>query len=420
MNKTVAIGVTGSIAAFKVLDLVRSLKREGVDVIVIQTKSAAKIVDPREFEKISGNKTRLELFEKGFDTKNILRERKVDHIEIAKKADVFVVAPATANTISKIAHGIADDFLTTTILATKAPVIICPAMNVNVWHNPVVEENLAKLRQYGHEIVEPAEGMLACGLEGKGRLADIETIKKEISSQLNRTNSLKGKKIIITSGGTSEKIDEVRYVTNRSSGKMGSAIAEECYLRGGEVLILRAKNSTKPRYPIREELFVTTDDLYELVKKNITDADIIFHVAAVSDFKTAERSIGKISSDKPTRLELVPQIKISDQIKKLNPAVKLIAFKAEYGLTEKELIKAAENKLQESQADAIIANDVSRKDSGFEAEFNEVFIVTKPRVPPIKSGFNRGKQKEIHKVNFASKREVAREVVGYLSDSSVL
>lgn len=401
MTKTVVIGVTGSIAAFKVLDLVRNLKQEGVDVIVIQTKSAAKIVDPAEFEKISGNKVYRELFEKGFDPKNVLRDRKVDHIEIAEKADVFVVAPATANTIAKIAHGIADDFLTTALPATKAPVIICPAMNVNMWHNPVVKENVAKLRRIGYEIVEPVEGMLACGLEGRGKLADIETIKKEINNQLTRTDSLRGKRIIVTSGGTLEKIDEVRYITNRSSGKMGAAIAEECYMRGAEVLILRAQNSVKPRYQIQEELFVTTEDLYELVKKNIVNADIIFHVAAVSDFKTEERSIGKISSDKPLDLKLVPQIKISDQIKKLNPAIKLIAFKAEYGLSEKELIKAAENKLHESAADAIIANDVSRKDGGFEADFNEVFVVAK--------------QKEAHKVAFASKREVAKEVVEYLS-----
>ena len=404
MSKTVVIGITGSIAAFKALDLVKDLKQEGVDVIVIQTQSAAKIVDPAEFEKISGNKVRTELFEKGFDYKNILKERKVDHIEIAKKADVFVVVPATANTIAKIAHGIADDFLTITLLATEAPVIICPAMNVNIWNNPIVQDNVAKLRRTGYEIVEPAEGILACGLEGKGRLADIEVIKQEIYSQLKRTDSLKGKRILITSGGTSEKIDEVRYITNRSSGKMGAAIAEECYTRGAEVLILRAKNSIKPRYAIQEEQFVTTEDLYELVKKNILNFDVIFHVAAVSDFKTEKQSSGKISSDKSINLTLVPQIKISDQIKKLNPSVKFIAFKAEYNLTEKELIKAAEKKLRESSADAIIANDVSRKDSGFEADFNEVLVVNKQGV---------------HKVSYASKREVARRVVGYLLDSSL-
>lgn len=410
--KTVVIGITGSIAAFKTLDLVKNLKEEGVEVFVVMTKQAAKIVKPSELEKISGNKVYFELFEKGFDPKNVLKERKVDHIEIAEKADVFVVVPATANIIAKIANGMADDFLTTSLLATKAPVIICPAMNVNMWHNPIVEENVGKLKRLGYQIIEPAEGMLACGVEGKGKLADIDVIKEEILSQLKRRDSLKEKKIIVTSGGTSEKIDEVRYITNRSSGKMGAAIAEECFARGAEVVILRAQNSVKPRYPIQEELFVTTEDLYDLVKKNILNADVIFHVAAVSDFKTEKPASGKISSDKSVNLALVPQIKISDQIKKLNPDIKLIVFKAEYGLTEKELIGAAEKKLQESNADAIIANDVSRKDSGFEADFNEVFIVSRPRL-------NRGGQ-EVHKVAFASKREIAKEVINYLLKSDVL
>ncbi|MBU4099348.1 bifunctional phosphopantothenoylcysteine decarboxylase/phosphopantothenate--cysteine ligase CoaBC [Patescibacteria group bacterium] len=409
MNKTVVIGITSSIAAFKIFELVRDLKADGINVFIIMTKHASQMVDPAEFEKISGNKVSFELFEKCFDYKNILKNRKVDHIEIAQKADVFIVAPATANTIAKIAYGIADDFLTTALLATKAPVIICPTMNTNMWNNPVVEENIVKLKNKGYQIIEPMEGMLACGIEGKGKLADISIIKEEINLLLARSNSLKGKKIIITSGGTSEKIDEIRYITNRSSGKMGAAIAEECYLRGAEVLLLRARNSTKPRYQIPKELFVTTEDLYTLVKKNIGDADIIFHVAAVSDFRTEKPRPGKISSDKSVTLKLIPQIKISDQIKKINPDIKLIIFKAEYGLGKKELIKAAEIKLEESQADAIIANDVSRKDRGFESDFNEVLIVHKV-----------DKVCKVHKVPFSSKREVAKEIIGYLSDSSVL
>lgn len=413
MKKTVVIGITSSIAAFKTLDLVRELKQEGIDVFVIMTKSAEQMIDPGEFEKISGNKVRSELFEKGFDYKNVLKDHKVDHVEIAKIADVFAVVPATANSIAKIAHGIADDFLTTAILATNAPVIVCPAMNVNMWNNPLVEENVTKLKRIGYLFVGPSEGILACGDKGEGKLENIEIIKKEILNQLKRNNSLKGKKIIITSGGTAEKIDDIRYITNRSSGKMGSAIAEECYKRGAEVLILRAQNSVKPRYQIPEEFFVTTEGLYGLVKKHIANFDVIFHVAAVSDFKAEKPNAGKISSGEPVNLKLVPQIKISDQIKKLNPAVKLIAFKAEHGLAEKELIKAAEKKLRESNAYAIIANDVSRNDSGFDADNNEVFIVSKSRL-------NHNGQKKVHKVNFASKREVAKEVVEYLLSSESL
>lgn len=405
MNKTVVIGITSSIAAFKIFELVRDLKADGINVFIIMTKHASQMVDPAEFEKISGNKVSFELFEKCFDYKNILKNRKVDHIEIAQKADVFIVAPATANTIAKIAYGIADDFLTTALLATKAPVIICPTMNTNMWNNPVVEENIVKLKNKGYQIIEPMEGMLACGIEGKGKLADISIIKEEINLLLARSNSLKGKKIIITSGGTSEKIDEIRYITNRSSGKMGAAIAEECYLRGADVLFLRALNSVKPRYQIPEKQFVSTEELYELVKKNVVNSDAIFHVAAVSDFKADQPAMGKISSNQTINLKLVPLIKISDQIKKINPDIKLIIFKAEYNLTEKELIKSAEIKLEDSQADAIIANDVSRKDRGFEADSNEVLVVNKQKV---------------HKIPFSSKREVGKEIVKYLLDSSVL
>jgi len=249
------------------------------------------------------------------------------------------------------------------------------------------------------------EGMLACGIEGKGKLADISIIKEEINFLLKRSDSLKGKKIIVTSGGTSEKIDEIRYITNRSSGKMGAAIAEECYLRGADVLFLRALNSVKPRYQIPEKQFVSTEELYELVKKNVVNSDAIFHVAAVSDFKADQPAMGKISSNQTINLKLVPLIKISDQIKKINPDIKLIIFKAEYNLTEKELIKSAEIKLEDSQADAIIANDVSRKDRGFEADSNEVLVVNKQKV---------------HKIPFSSKREVGKEIVKYLLDSSVL
>lgn len=405
MSKTVVIGITSSIAAFKALDIVGELKHEGINVFIIMTRQATQIVKPSELEKISGNKVYCELFEKGFDYKAVLKDHKIDHVDIAKRADVFAVVPATANIIAKIAHGIADDFLTTALLATKAPVIICPAMNVNMWTNIVVEENVEKLRRMGHQIVGPVKGMLACGDDGEGKLEDISVIVKEIRNQLDRTSSLKGKKIIVTSGGTSEKIDDIRYITNRSSGKMGIAIAEECFSRGAETLILRARNSVKPRYKIQEEEFVTTEDLYNLVKKYISRYDVIFHVAAVSDFKAEKPNAGKISSNELVKLTLVPQIKISDQIKKINPAVRLIAFKAEHGLTEKELIRAAEKKLNESSADAIVANDVSRKDSGFEADNNEVFVVD---------------NKNVKKVPFASKREVAREVVGYLLGLSVL
>ena len=399
-NKTVVIGIASSIAAFKTLELVRDLKNDGINVIVIMTKHAAEMVSPSEFEQASGNKVYLELFEKGFNYKDILENRKVEHIEIAEKADVFTIVPATASIIAKIAHGIADDFLTTAALATQAPIIICPAMNLNMWNNPAIAENTKKLKQLGIQIIEPGEGMLACGYEGKGKLEEIDIIAREIRTQLARTNSLNNKKILITSGGTSEKIDDIRSITNHSSGKMGAAIAEECFLRGADVLILRAKTSVKPRYKIAEKEFSSTEELYDLVKNNIKNFDIIFHVAAVSDFKTERPFTGKISSDNSLNLKLMPQIKISDEIKKLNPSIKLIGFKAEYGLSEPDLIRAAEKKIRDCAAEAIIANDISKKTSGFKADSNEVTIILK--------------NKTIKNIPLTSKREVAKQIIEYL------
>src|SRR6185369_17174424 len=257
MKKTVVLGVTNGIAAFKALDLITLLKEEGVTVHVIMTTRASQMISPAEFEKISGNKVHTQLFENGFDYKKILDARHVEHIDLADNADVMAIVPATANVIGKLAYGIADDFLTTTTLAVSSPVIIAPAMNVHMWSNPIVAENVSKLKKLGYHIIEPERGLLACGYEGKGRLAAASVIKDEIMRQLNRTSSLKNKKIIVTAGGTIEKIDEVRVITNRSSGKMGVALAEELFLRGADVLLLRSKTSVEPRYMMQEELFET-------------------------------------------------------------------------------------------------------------------------------------------------------------------
>lgn len=400
MNKTVLLGVTSGIAAYKTLDLVKKLREENIDVFVIMTNHAAKMVNPQEFEEVSGHKVSIDLFEKNFDYKNILQERKVDHIELADKADVMIIAPATANILAKLAHGIAEDFLTTTTLAVTAPIILCPSMNVNMWNNPVVQENVTKLKAYGYQIIKPTSGMLACGYEGEGRLADIDNIKQEILTTLNYTKSLAGKKIIITAGGTIEKIDDVRFITNKSSGKMGVALAEECYLRGADVVLLRAKNSVTPRYLIQQKTFNTADELFALIQAEIMTTDLIFHAAAVSDFQLAERVDGKISSATPLNLNFTPRVKISDQIKKINPKIKLIIFKAEYGLSDKELITEAKQKLEQSAAEAVVANDISKNDRGFQSDDNEVIVVRK--------------NGEIKHLPLASKRNIAKGILDYL------
>jgi phosphopantothenoylcysteine decarboxylase/phosphopantothenate--cysteine ligase len=403
MKKNIIIGVASGIAAYKVLDLIKLLKNEGNEIFVIMTKSATEMISLKDFERASGNKVFVNLFEKNFDYREVLKRRKVEHIELADKTDVMVIAPATANIIGKLAHGIADDFLTTTALAITAPIIVCPSMNVNMWNNPIVQENIAKLKSVGYQIIEPACGMLACGYEGVGRLEDIQIISDEVLKQIQRANSLNGKKIIITAGGTIEKIDEVRYITNRSSGKMGVALAEECYLRGADVLLLRAKSSVKPRYLIKEKIFETAEHLFILVKKNIKNADIFFQVAAVSDYKIEQPFKGKLSSKKSLNLKLVQQIKIVNKIKKISPKTVLIAFKAVYGLGEKLLIQEGFKKLKESNADVVIANDISRDDRGFESDNNEVYIISANR--------------RVKKIPLTSKREIAKKVVRYINNN---
>ncbi len=400
MKKNILIGVTSGIAAYKILDLIKLLKNEGHEVFVIMTRGAVEMFSLTDFEKASGNKVFSNLFEKNFDYKEVLKKRKVEHIDLADKCDAMVIAPATANIIGKLAQGIADDFLTTTALTVTSPIIICPSMNVNMWGNPIVQENLTKLKSIGYQVIEPAKGMLACGYEGIGRLEDIKIIKNEVVKQIKKGDSLKGKKVIVTAGGTIEKIDEVRNISNRSSGKMGIALAEECYLRGVDVLLLRAKNSVKPRYLIREKIFETAEDLLLLVKENIKDTDIFFQAAAVSDYKVDKSFKGKISSGKSFNLKLVPQIKIVDQIKKISPKTVLVAFKAVYGLGEKLLIQEGLKKLKESKADVVITNDISRDDRGFESDDNEVYIISK--------------DKSVKKLPLTSKREIAKEIVEFV------
>lgn len=400
MKKTVVLGITSSIAAFKILDLIEKLRKDKLEVFVIMTKSATKMVAASKFEKASGNPVAVELFQKDFDYKKVLQKRKVEHIEIADKTDVMVITPATANVIAKLAHGIADDFLTTTALATTAPIIICPAMNTNMWNNPITKQNVAKLKSLGYLIIEPTSGMLACGYEGQGKLMEIKQIEKEIVKTLSYTNSLKGQKIIVTSGATQERIDDVRYITNRSSGKMGTAIAEECYKQGANVLLLRAKNSQKPRYLLKEETFATTDELFDLIKKNVKDYDYIYHAAAVADFFVQNPAKGKISSEKGLTLQLEPQIKIINEIKKINPKINLFGFKTVYNASAKEIKEAGLEKLRESNADAIIVNDVGKPNQGFESDLNEIFIVGK---------------KFFKHLPLAPKTDLARDIVSILN-----
>ena len=400
MKKRIVLGITSGIAAYKAIDLINMLQEENLDVKVIMTEKARKMISTDEVKKATGDNVYTDLFEEGFDYKHILEKRSVDHIKLADSADVFVVIPATANTIAKIAHGIADDFLTTTLLATTAPVIICPAMNVHMWSNPAVEKNIKTIQEYGYQVIKPAKGMLACGYEGIGRLEDLQVIKTAILEQLQKNDSLKGKKILVTAGGTIEPIDDVRYITNKSSGKMGIAIAEECQRRGAEVLLLRAITAVQPRHQVKQEFFQTAEELQQLIVQHIKKFDVIFHTAAVSDFKVLSQT-GKMNSEVSQQLSLEPRTKILDLIKLMNPTIKLIAFKAESNISEEELIKKAQQRLQQSKADIIIANDVGKSDRGFGTDTNEVIIIRK--------------ENHIQKISLTTKKEIAKQLADLIT-----
>ena len=377
-NRNIVIGISSSIACYKVLDLIKKLRKLKANVHVIMTKNATKLVDIKDFEEASNNKVTIDMFDKNIDYKYYIKKnKKIKHISLADIADLFLICPATANTMAKMAYGIADDLLTSSVLATLAPIVICPAMNVKMWHNPITQQNIKKLRDNGFIFMDPEYGDLACGYKGVGRLAKLDKIVNIITTLINKKNSLKNKKILVTAGATIEEIDPVRVITNKSSGKMGVYIAEEAYLRGADVTLVRGTNSIEPRFPLNDIVIHSAKDLFNEIKKNIKNNDILIHAAAVSDFEVNNKNHEKIKSGQELHLELTPTTKILENIKKLKKSIFLIGFKAEYNVSEKELIKRAYDLLKSANADLIVANDVGKKGRGFDVETNEVFIVDK-------------------------------------------
>ena len=390
--KTVVIGVTSSIACYKVIELVKKLK--GYNVEIILNENAQKLINKKEFEKVA--KVHTDLFYKDWNYKDYIKREEMEHISLADKADLFLICPATANVIGKIANGIADDLLTTSVMATNTPVIICPAMNCKMWENKIVQENVSKLRRLGYYFVGPDKGDLACGYKGIGRLADIDSIIKSINELFNKKNKLKGKKIIVTAGGTSEEIDPVRVITNKSSGKMGIYIAEEAAKMGAKVTLIRGNTSVEPMGKIKDIKIQSVDDLFDEIKKNVGKNDIIIHAAAVSDYSITKKFNEKIDSNKKDSLilKLKKTGKIINEIKKINKKIKLIGFKAEYKVSERELVDSAYSLLKRADADFIVANDVSK--DVFGSEDNEIYIV--------------GKNKKVSHVK-SSKREIAQKIL---------
>jgi phosphopantothenoylcysteine decarboxylase/phosphopantothenate--cysteine ligase len=397
--KTVVIGITGGIAAFKIEEVIRALLKQDVFIEVIMTKAATSLTDTKKIEKLIGKKIYHNLFASQINLAAILKNRSVEHIDLADRADLLVIAPATANTIAKLANGIADDYLTTVALAASCPVIIFPSMNVHMWGHPITQKNIQTVRDAGYLIVDPETGLLACGYEGKGKLPKPEAIIMEIQHVLFKGDLLNGKKIIVTAGATQEQIDDIRFITNHASGKMGAAIADQLFLRSADVIFVHAVNAAMPRYAVKKIPFTSADELEKILEKEVPKVAAMFHTAAVSDFTVAKQS-GKISSDKTISLKLNPRKKILSEIKKWNPYIRLIGFKAEANIGEKELVYRAEKRMREAQADYMVANFVGLPDRGFGTESNEVIIVDK-------SGL-------AIKIPLQSKREVAEKIINYV------
>ncbi|MBI3035793.1 bifunctional phosphopantothenoylcysteine decarboxylase/phosphopantothenate--cysteine ligase CoaBC [Candidatus Woesearchaeota archaeon] len=397
-KKNIVIGVTGGIACYKVLDLIKGLGNLGANVHVIMTEAATHLVDAKDFEKASGNEVQVNLFHPKVNYVEYIKKNKpIRHISLADVADLFLVCPATANVIGKIANGIADDLLTTSITATIAPVLICPAMNVKMWKNPIVQENVKKLKKLNYHFVEPEYGELACGYRGFGRLANLKKILERMELLLKQRSDFKGKKVLVTAGATIEEIDPVRVITNKSSGKMGVNIAEQAFLRGADVFLLRGHSSVEPNYNIEEEKFSSVADLQDKIKRNLKNFEIVVHSAAVSDFEVNNKKNRKIKSGQELHLELAPTTKIFENIKKIKKDVFLVGFKAEHNIPEKNLIDSAYYILKKANADLVVANDVGKRQRGFDVDTNEVFVVDK--------------NKEVQHIGLADKRVVADRIL---------
>ena len=367
-NKNILIGITGGIAAYKICELIRLYRKAGANVRIVLTPNALNFVTKLTLQTLSNNEVYVENFS--------IDEYKPEHIALTE-ADIFVIAPASANTISKLANGICDNLLLSTACAFNKPFLIAPAMNTNMWENPFIQENLDKLRKKGYNILEPDEGYLACGTNGKGRMREVEEIFEETDRILSKIKLL-GKKILITAGGTKEKIDPVRYISNSSSGKMGIALADAAALEGADVTLVSTFKINKPYKTIVTE---TAQEMENVVKENLTNQDCIIMAAAVSDYRVKNYSEQKIKkgNEEGITLELVKNPDILKEIcqKKSDDSLLentlIVGFCAE----SENLIENAKKKIQNKGCDYLIANDISRKDIGFNSDENEIYILDK-------------------------------------------
>ena len=366
-GKTVLLGVTGSIAAYKIASLASALKKLHADVHVLMTQNATNFINPITFESLTGNKCQVDTFDRNF-------QFQVEHVSIAKKADVVMIAPASANVIGKLAHGIADDMLTTTVMACKCKKYISPAMNTNMFENPIVQDNLKTLEHYGYEVIQPASGYLACGDTGAGKMPEPETLLAYIEKEIAREKDLQGKKILVTAGPTQEAIDPVRYITNHSSGKMGYAIAKAAMLRGAEVTLVSGRTAIEAPLFVNVVPIVTAKDMFEAVTGISNDQDIIIKAAAVADYRPAV-----VSSEKVKKKEGQMSIELErtdDILKYLGENKREGQFLCGFSMETQNMISNSRAKLERKNLDMVAANNVKEAGAGFQGDTNVLTLIT--------------------------------------------
>lgn len=373
-GKCVLLAVTGSIAAYKIAYLASMLKKQHCDVHVLMTENAVNFINPVTFETLTGNKCLIDTFDRNF-------QFSVEHVSLAKMAQVVMIAPASANVIGKLACGIADDMLTTTIMACRCKKIISPAMNVNMYENPIVQDNLEKLRRFGYEVIEPATGYLACGDTGAGKMPEPELLYQYILREIAMEKDLKGKKVLVTAGPTQEKIDPVRYISNHSTGKMGYAIAKVCMLRGAEVTLVTGKTGIEPPPFVNVVPVISAQDMFEAVTQRAPEQDLIIKAAAVADYRprfTSDEKIKKNDGDMSIELERTEDI-LGYLGSHRSPGQILCGFSMETS----NMLENSRKKLDKKHVDMIAANNLKQAGAGFGTDTNILTLITRDSVKEL-------------------------------------
>ena len=368
-GKKIVLGVTGSIAAYKIAGLASMLVKQHADVHVIMTKNACNFINPITFETLTKNKCLVDTFDRNF-------EFSVKHVSLAQSADVFLIAPASANVIGKVANGICDDMLTTTVCATRKPVLISPAMNTGMYENPIVQDNLKKLASFGYTIIEPATGRLACGDNGKGKMPEPEELFDNILLAIAREKDFEGKRVLISAGPTQEAIDPVRYITNHSSGKMGYALAKMAKLRGADVTIVSGPVSIKPFSGINVVDVKSAEDMFEAITSRSEDADIVIMCSAVADYTPAVYSEQKVKKHEDEDMS-IQLSRTKDILQHLGQHKREKQVLVGFSMETEDLINNSKAKLEKKNVDFICANSISTNQTGFGVDTNKVTIISK-------------------------------------------